>query len=348
MTLLSDERGASPKRLLCFGELLLRLDAGVGSRLEATPALAVYPGGAEANVAASLARLGVPCALATVLPDTPLGRRGLIALGATGVDLSSVHFVSGRMGLYFVEPGAVRRPSQVLYDRAGSAFEEHVAQAFDWTDELARSRALHVSGVTPAIGPGAADAVDAALEVAVATGTPVSFDGNFRPRLWARWTTDPTPALRRCFAAATTAFANDRDFSLVLGQTFTQSDPAARGQAAAEAAFAAFPRLERICFTVRRQESVENHQLSAHLITRSTALHSGPVRLTGVIDRIGGGDAFAAGVLAGVMKGWSDDRSLAFGLAAAGLKHSVIGDFNPFNAAEIEAAMEEDGYDIRR
>jgi 2-dehydro-3-deoxygluconokinase len=334
--------------ILCFGEMLLRLTPNDGELLLQSPGLTVRPGGAEANVAVSLARYGAPAALATVLPDNALGRAARDEVRKHGVDTSRVQFRPGRMGLYFLQPGAVRRPSEVLYDRAGSAFVQHVDGALDWPTLLAGVEWLHLSGVTPATGPTGSAAALAALAAATRAGVKISFDGNFRGKLWAEWDGDPARVLGRMLAGSSLAFADDRDFALVLGRSFDDPDPAERRRAAAAAAFEAWPSLERICCTLRINDSVQDQTLSAVMITRNGEHHAAPISLTGVVDRVGGGDAFASGVLFGVWSGWPNDEALTFGLAAAGLKHSVPGDFNLFDQAQVRAAMAGEGFDIRR
>lgn len=341
-----------PGRILCFGELMLRLGPPDGEVLLQSPTLTVRPGGAEANVAVSLARLGASAAFATVLADNALGRAARDEVRRHGVDTSAVQFRDARMGLYFITPGAVRRPSEVLYDRADSAFVRHAHEAFDWPALLHGVEWLHVSGVTPATGPNGTTAALDIVRAAADAGVKVSFDGNFRGKLWAQWDGDPPGTLGAMLQTASLAFADDRDFALVLGREFPSADPHERRREAARAAFAAFPRLQRIACTLRVQDSVADQSLSAVMLVRDGEgvheVHAPAIQLSGVVDRVGGGDAFAAGVLFGLWSRWSDDRALAFGLAAAGLKHSVHGDFNPFSAAEVEAAMGDGGLDIRR
>jgi len=341
-------QSTSGGRILCFGEMLLRLTPNDGELLLQSPGLTARPGGAEANVAVSLARFGAPAALATVLPDNALGHAARDEVRKHGVDTAGVKFRPGRMGLYFLTPGAVRRPSEVLYDRAGSAFVQHVEDAMDWAKLLDGVAWLHLSGVTPATGPTGSAAALAAIAAATAAGVKVSFDGNFRGKLWAEWAGDPPRVLGQMLAGSSLAFADDRDFALVLGRSFDDADPALRRRAAARAAFETWPSLERICCTLRVNDSVQDQTLSAVMITRDGEHHAAPIALTGVIDRVGGGDAFASGVLFGVWSGWSNDEALAFGLAAAGLKHSVPGDFNLFGQAQVRAAMTAEGFDIRR
>ena len=239
-------QAASPRRILCFGEMLLRFSPNQNELLMQSPALTVRPGGAEANVAVSLARFGAPTAMASVLPDNTLGHAARDEVRRHGVDTSPIVFKDGRMGLYFLTPGAVRRPSEVLYDRAGSAFVEHVHTAFDWDALLDGVEWLHASGVTPATDPNGSAAAVAIIAAAVRKGVTVSYDGNFRGKLWEQWNGDPSGTLGKMLAGATLAFADDRDFALVLKRKFDSADPAERRREAATAAFEAFPRLQRI------------------------------------------------------------------------------------------------------
>lgn len=334
--------------ILCFGEMLLRLTPNDGELLMQSPGLTVRPGGAEANVAVSLARYGAPSAIATILPDNALGHAARDEVRKHGVDTSAILFRPGRMGLYFLSPGAVRRPSEVLYDRAESAFVQHVDGAFDWPALLRNVEWLHVSGITPATGPSGSAAALGAMKAARAAGVKVSYDGNFRAKLWEQWDGEPAEVLGAMLYASNLAFADDRDFALVLGRSFDHADPAERRRAAAATAFEVCPALQRICCTLRVNHSVADQTLSAVMITRDGEHHTAPISLSGVVDRVGGGDAFASGVLYGLWRGWNDAEALAFGLAAAGLKHSVPGDFNLFNEAQVRAAMAAEGFDIRR
>ncbi|RYG18349.1 MAG: sugar kinase, partial [Caulobacteraceae bacterium] len=195
-----------------------------------------------------------------------------------------------------------------------------------------------------------------AAEVAVIADLDALLDGNFRGKLWEQWEGDPPATLGKMLSGATVAFADDRDFALVLKTKFDSADPAVRRREAAKAAFTAFPRLQRIACTLRVQDSVADQALSAVMLTRATPesddgvieTNAEAIHMAGVVDRVGGGDAFASGVLFGLWSGWSDQEALDFGLAAAGLKHSVPGDFNLFTADEVRAAMGDGGFDIRR
>ena len=337
-------------RVLCFGEILLRLTAPGRGLLLQEPRLDVHVGGAEANVAVSLAAFGHPAAMAGVLPDNALGHAARDALRRHGVDTAPLRFDAGRMGLYFYTSGAGHRPGEVLYDRAGSAFATAAAEGYDWPALLSGASLLHLSGITPALGPATAQAALDAARAARKAGVRVSFDGNYRAKLWAAWDGEPRGILHALLAETDIAFADHRDIELVLG---LEGDAALsardRFAAAARAAFAAFPQLQRIATTTRAQASVDHHRLGALLATRDGALHARDgLELGGIVDRIGAGDAFAAGVLHGLLSGMDDAASLAFGQAAACLKHYLPGDANLASVADVMALVNGERLDVRR
>jgi len=337
-------------RVVCFGELLLRLGAPGRQLLLQTPQLEVHVGGAEANVGVSLAHFGHAVAMAGTVADNALGAHALGELGRHGVQ---THLLrrdpDGRMGLYFMTTGAVQRASEVVYDRADSAFARSTAGDYDWPTLLQGADWLHLSGVSPALGEAVAEATLAAARAARALGVRVSFDGNFRPKLWQRWGGDARTILRELFAQADIVFADYRDIEVVLGDAFEQADVVERVEAAAAAAFAAFPQLQWMACTQRQALSVDHHALGALLLGRDGTRAQAPVRqLQGIVDRIGGGDAFAAGILHGIMRGFDAGTTVRFGLAAGALKHSIPGDFNPVSEADVLALMGEERFDVRR
>jgi len=336
-------------RIVCFGELLLRLAAPGRERLLQSPRLEVHVGGAEANVAVALARFGHPVAMLGTVADNALGEAAAGELRRHGVDTAALRRVPGRMGLYFLAPGAIQRPAEVLYDRAGSAFALAPAGAYDWPALLAGAGWLHLSGITPALGANTAAAALAAARAARAAGIGVSFDGNYRPRLWQAWQGDAPATLRELMAEADVLFADHRDMGLVLGRQYPQAEPLQRIEAAAADAFAAFPHLRWMACTMRSPRNVDHHALAAVLAGREQGLALAPQQEVGpIVDRIGGGDAFAAGVLHGLLRGWEPGRTIRFGLACGCLKHSIPGDFNLVDEAEVLALVEQGGYDVRR
>jgi 2-dehydro-3-deoxygluconokinase len=335
--------------VVLFGEVLLRFSAPDGEVLLQSLRLHAVVGGAEANVAVGLARLGDAARLVSVVPDNPLGQAALAELRRWGVDTRGLAFGPGRMGLYFLTPGAGVRPAEITYDRQGSAFAAADPGLVDWDAALSGASWLHLSGVTPAIGPNGAASAERAVAAANRLGVPVAFDGNYRGKLWTAWDADGPGIVRRLIDGAALAFLNDRDLALALGCSFDQPDPAQRLQAAAEAAFEAFPRLQRIAATTRTAHDAGRHGLSASLFTRTAPpLASRTYQLSGIVDRIGAGDAFAAGLLHGLLRGWPDQRALDFALAAACAKHTIRGDFNLATLDDIEAILSGEAADVRR
>ena len=333
-------------KLLCFGEIMLRLSPPGRELLLQTPRLDVWVAGAEANVATQLARLGHDVGFASRVPDNDLGRSAVSTLRGHGVDTSTITLAGERMGLYFVTSGAGMRATEVIYDRAGSAFAEAPAEAWNWDSLLTGVDWLHLSGITPALGPVPAQSAVAAAEAASARGIEVSFDGNWRGKLWERWDADPRNILSRIVAHADLMFGNHRDIALLLGREFSH-DAEARRHEAAQAAFEAFPRLKTIASTARHVDHVDLNRLSARVETRDAVAQTDEVVLAGIVDRIGGGDAFAAGVLHALRSGGDAHDAAKTGLALAALKHSLPGDASLFRQADVDAYLA-GGLDVRR
>lgn len=331
---------------LAFGEIMLRLSPPGRELLLQTPRLDVWVAGAEANVAGALARLGHDVAFASVVPDNDLGRAALTYLRGAGVATAGIQLRGDRMGLYFVTSGAGLRATEVIYDRAGSSFAEMPSDAWDWDTLLHGVDRLHLSGITPALGPVPAASAIAAAQAAAARGIAVSFDGNWRGKLWERWDSDPRGILTQLVAEADLLFGNHRDIALLLGRDFG-GEGESRRREAVEAAFAAFPKLQTIASTARHVEHVDLHRLSARIDTRSGSAQTEEVVLAGIVDRIGGGDAFAAGVLHALRRGGDSAEAARTGLALAALKHSLPGDASLFRQADIDAYLA-GGLDVRR
>lgn len=334
------------KRIMFFGELLIRLTAPGRELLMQSSGFDVHVGGAEANVAVGLAHLGHDTAMVSAVPDNALGRGAISAIRSHGVDCRNVQIRDGRMGLYFLAQGAGLRASEIVYDRAGSSFAQMTAADFDWDSLLADAQMLHLSGITPALGPQSAEAALAAARAASRLGVPISFDGNYRAMLWESWDSNPCQILGELIGTADILFGNHRDISLVLGEDFS-GDGADRRREAAQAAFAAFPSLKLIASTARHLVSADHHQLSARVDSRDGFAQTEEVNVTGIIDRIGAGDAFAAGVLHAYLCGGDADAMAKSGLALTCLKHSLPGDASLFGQADIDAFMS-GNLDVRR
>lgn len=330
----------------CFGEIVLRVSVPEGEMPLQSPRFDAFAGGAEANVAVALAALGRRTRMLSALPPGVLADSILGELRRHGVDTDAVRRTPGRVGLYYHLPGGPMRPAEVVYDRADSAFAATAAAEWNWDALLAGAGWLHVSGVTPALGSESAAATLAAVRAARAAGIGVSFDGNWRGRLWARWQADPRAILRPIVEQATLLFGNHRDASLLLGREFS-GDGADRRREAALALLDAFPGLDHVASTARHIAGAAEHHIVARIDTRDDCASTAPAIIAPVVDRVGTGDAFAAGVLDGLWSGCSLADIAARGLALAALKHGVRGDFAPFSRAAVEQASKPAG-DVAR
>lgn len=330
----------------CFGELLIRLTPP-GSRLMVqADNLELHPGGAEGNVAAALASLGHAVRFTGLISDNALGDRAVAALRGAGIDTRFLARAPGRMGLYFMENGAGPRPSVITYDRTGSAFAEADPAAIDFTGALEGARLLHTGGITPALGPRGVALARAAQAAALAAGVPICFDGNYRGALWSSWKSDPGAILRELVVDATILIGNHRDISLLLGKAFS-GDGCERRREAAEAAFAAFPKLQLIASTARHLVTSDHHRIAARVDSRRRAHQTEEIEVTGIVERIGSGDAFAAGVLHAWLEGGDESDMAESGLALTTLKHTVPGDMCLIDRSRLEAFSAAGG-DVQR
>ena len=331
-------------RVLCFGEILLRLAAPDRGHLFQDSRLDAHFGGAEANVAVALARLGEPAAVITAMPHGPIGDAALESVRAAGVDVSRILRTDGRLGLYFLSPPSGPRGAHIVYDRLDSSFAVTPSSAYDWPAALDGVAWLHLSGIIPAIGPDVADLSLDAIAAAKKAGVRVSFDGNFRASMWARWSADPQQVLFDHVAGADLLFGSHRDISLLLGEDFAGDTPAARRRAC-EAAFVRFPSLTCIASTARRVIDADTHELSARVDRRDDSFETETIVVSQIVDRIGTGDAFAAGVLSRLDEGC--EAAARRGLAMAALKHATAGDHSRTTLADL-AAFTGAPADVRR
>jgi len=333
-------------KIVCFGELLLRLTAPGRELVLQNGRLDAHVGGAEANVAVGLACLGHETAMVSRVPENALGEAAVRYLRRYGVSVEGVTRGSGRMGLYFQSVGAGLRPSSIIYDRDGSSFALAGKNDFDWERLLEGAGLLHLSGITPALGQRSADGALAAADAARSRGIKLSFDGNYRAQLWQRWDSNPQSIVCELVGKADILFGNHRDISLLLGREFS-GEGEARRREAAEAAFERFPNLDLIASTARHVEDCDRHGIAARIDRRVGGFQTEEIVVAGIVDRIGTGDAFAAGVLHGVLSGADDERTARYGLALSCLKHSLPGDSSLFTQADIDAFLVGE-LDVRR
>jgi 2-dehydro-3-deoxygluconokinase len=330
--------------IICFGEMLLRLSPPGCERLFQSPTLTTIFGGSEANVATSLARFGIDAAYVTRLPKNAIGEAALRTLRAEGVRTDHVQRADGRMGIYFVETGAGQRPSTVIYDRAPSTMTAVDEQSFNWPRILSNASWLHVSGITAALGDGPAACTLAAMTAAKRAGVTVSFDVNYRATLWP--VEQAAPVLRQLAGGADVLIAHEDHFEPLLSVSIARP-PAERDAAcyreAAQAAHAKYG-ATTVAITQRDHRSASDNVFSARLWDgRTDDLHAAPAHDVRIVDRVGTGDAFAAGLIYGLSTGRDPGNALRFAVAAGALKHTIPGDSNRVSLEEVERLANGDG-----
>lgn len=333
-------------RVVSFGEIMLRLGPPGFERLLQSPVLNATFGGGEANVAVSLAQFGLDSHYVTRLPANALGDAAVRALRAEGVRTDHVSRGGARLGIYFTETGASQRASTVLYDRAQSAISEIPADAVAWDVVLNAAAWFHVSGITPALGDRAAAATRAAITAARRAGSRVSVDLNFRKKLWSE--SQAQAVMRPLMGEVDVVIANEEDLQSVLGihvkgadVTSGTLDVDAYRDAAAEVTKTLGPSL--VAITLRESRSASDNGWSAVLWDGATAtLHQSQHYTVRLVDRIGGGDSFAAGLIYGLVTGRSHPDALRFAVAASALKQTIPGDFNRVSVAEVDALAKGD------
>jgi len=333
-------------RVVTFGEVMLRLKSPGLERLMQSPSLEATFGGAEANVAVSLAQFGLPVSFVSALPLNPLGDAAIQSIRGFGVDTSLIRRAGDRIGVYFLETGANQRPSRVTYDRGGSAIAAAKTGDFDWKGIFDGVSWFHVSGVTPAISQSAANLTLEAITAARAAGATVSCDYNYRKNLWKYGKTAPQ-VMREIVANVNVGIANEEDCEKALGITsgvdvHSGELDRERYRRIAESVFDAFPNLEKQVITLRESHSADHNGWSAVLYNGRELLSSREYEISDIVDRVGGGDSFAAGLIYGLITYGDDQRALEFATAASCMKHSIPGDFNRASVSEVEALMKGD------
>ncbi|WP_185686770.1 sugar kinase [Novosphingobium aerophilum] len=333
--------------IVSFGEVLLRIAARPPLLLLQEAQLEATICGAEANVAVAFSGFGHASRMISFVPDNRLGDAARNELRRFGVGTDAVKIGKGRMGLYFLTPGAMTRPAEIIYDRAGSAFANLDAEAIDWQQELAGADWLFIGGITAALGDGPLAALRSAIACAKQNAVNIAFDCNYRPSLWQGREQQAARILLELSSQATLLFGGRRAIGMMLDQQFNASDPNRGFQDAANAMFAASPGLAYVAATRRDIISAENQRLTALIADNNSLAVSPTIALDGIVDRIGTGDAFAAGVVHGLVSGHDLDQTIGFAAAAAQWSHGISGDFLRASVSDI-IAMQNGGGDVRR
>ena len=333
-------------RVVTFGEIMLRLSPPGFERLFQSPVLSATFGGGEANVAASLAHFGLDSHYVTRLPGHAIGDAAVRALRAEGVRTDHVIRGGNRVGIYYAETGASQRASTVIYDRAHSAISEWPDDGLEWGDVMDGAAWFHVTGITPALGDAAAAATRASIQAAKRAGARVSVDLNYRKKLWTQ--TQAQAVMRPLMSSVDVVIANEEDLQSVLGVHMPDTDVTSGTlniQAYRDAAESVTRELgpPLVAITLRESLSASDNGWSAVLWDGSSGtLHQSQHYAVRLVDRIGGGDSFAAGLIYGLVTGRAHEEALRFAVAASALKQTIPGDFNRVTVSEVDALAKGD------
>jgi 2-dehydro-3-deoxygluconokinase len=333
--------------VVTLGEIMLRLKPPVHERLLQSPQFEATFGGAESNVAVALAQLGADAAFVTALPANPIGDAAIRELRRVGVDTSRIRRGGDRVGIYYLEAGAAQRPSKVVYDRAGSSIAVARATDFDWNGVFAAADWFHISGITPAISASAAELALEAVRQARTRGITVSCDYNYRANLW-KWGKQAPEVMRELVRHVQVGIANEEDCQQSLGIASTADATSGHLEAdtyraLAERVLETFPNLEKQVITLRESRSADHNVWGACLHNRREFLLSRKYEITHIVDRVGSGDAFAAGLIYGLRSLPHAGDALEFGTATGCLKHSIPGDFCLLALADVQRLLKGDG-----
>jgi 2-dehydro-3-deoxygluconokinase len=319
-------------KVLTFGEIMLRLKPPGYERFFQSPMLEATFGGGEANVAVSLANFGIDVEYMTVLPNNTLGDECIRELRRFGVGVGRIRRGEGRMGIYFLENGANQLPSKVLYDRAYSAISMAKSGTIDWDTAFKDVEWFHITGITPAISEGAMELSLQSVKRAKANGITVSCDLNFRKNLW-KYGKKAPEVMREMVKDVDVAIANEEDCQNSLGVSVDVNVEGGeldlgKYEALSNMVLDAYPGMKMIGITLRESKSADINGWAACLNDRERFYVSRRYEINDIIDRVGGGDSFSAGLIYGLLHYEDRQQALEFAAASSCLKHSIIGDFN--------------------
>jgi 2-dehydro-3-deoxygluconokinase len=334
------------KRVVTFGEIMLRLKSPGHERLFQSPVLEATFGGGECNVAVSLANFGLAASFVTAVPADNIGDAAIAEARRFGVDTSQIRRQGERLGIYFLETGSNQRASKVTYDRAYSSIATAKRGDFDWDAILADAGWFHITGITPALSQSAADLSLEAVQQARAKGIPVSCDYNYRKNLW-KYGKEAPAVMRELVKHVTVGIANEEDCQKSLGiqvdvDVHSGELDTEKYSQMAQRVMDEFPNLEKQAITLRESRSADRNGWGASLHNGREFLLSPTYEITDIVDRVGGGDSFAAGLVYGLLSYDDDQKALDFATAASCLKHTIPGDFNRVTVKEVEALMKGD------
>ncbi len=335
------------QKVVTFGEIMLRLATPGHLRFHQADVLEATFGGGEANVAVSLANYGIPVTYITKLPKNDIGDAVIKTLRKYNVDTSEIVYGGDRIGIYFLETGAVSRGSKVVYDRAHSALAEIRKGEINWENILKNAAWFHWTGITPAISQGAAEVCLEAIQVSKQMGVTVSCDLNYRKNLW-KYGKTAGEVMPELVKDADIILGNEEDAEKVFGIKAASTDvtqgiiEADAYQDVATALMKRFPKAKKVIITLRGSINADHNTWSGVLWNGQQLLKAPTYDITHIVDRVGGGDSFMGGLIFGLQNYHDDQKALNFAAAASCLKHTIKGDFNLVTVSEVEKLMQGD------
>ena len=335
-------------KVITFGEIMLRLATPDNLRFSQVTKLEATFGGGEANVAVSLANYGIPVEFVSIIPQNDIGDTCLMNLKKYGVGTNFILRGGERVGIYFIEKGSVSRASKVIYDRAYSSISQIKKGMIDWDMAFNDATWFHWTGITPAISQGTADVCKEAIQKANKKGILVSCDLNYRKKLW-KYGKSVTEVMPEMVKECDIVLGNEEDAEKVLGIKAEGVD-ATTGHVEAEAYLSVskkimkqYPKVKKVITTLRGSISADHNTWSGILYNGSDLFKAPTYEITHIVDRVGGGDSFMAGLIYGLLTYKNDDeKALDFAVAASCLKHTIYGDFNLVTVEEVEKLMSGD------
>jgi len=332
------------KKVVTFGEVMMRLTSPDYLRFTQTRSFNVVYAGAEVNVAIALTNVGIPVDFITRLPENELGDSCINYIRQFGVGTNNIIRSEDRLGIYFVETGAVHRGNKVIYDRANSAFANIRPKMIDWDDVFSDAQWFHWSGITPAVSKGAAETCVEAVKKAKQMGLTVSSDLNYRSKLW-KWGKTPEDIMSNLMKYVDIVIGNEEDAEKVFGIKAPGAD-VTKGQIQAEKyryvtkkLRERFPNLQQVAITLRQSISASHNKWSGVLYDGKTLYKSSNYDISHIVDRVGSGDAFSAGLIYKLLDGSDCQKALDFAVALSCLKHTIYGDSCVIKLDEVEKLM---------
>ena len=335
-------------RIVTFGEIMLRLAAPGHLRFAQAREFEATFGGGEANVAVSLANYGEDARFVTALPDNDIARACLAELRGLGVGVDGCIEYGNRIGIYYIEKGAVSRPSKVIYDRAHSSISEVKPGMIDWEKVFDGADWFHWTGITPAISEGAAAVCLEAVKAASRLGVKISCDLNYRKNLW-KYGKTASEIMPELVSYSDVIIGNEEDAEKVFGikpENFNAESgviDTAKFEYVAKELMKRFPKAGKVAITLRGSVNADHNTWEAVLYDGAKLFCSRHYDITDIVDRVGGGDSFCGGLIYGLLEYCDDQRALDFAVAASCLKHTIEGDYNRVSVKEVESLMSGNG-----